>query len=82
MTISSEHPNDAGLVTVRSFGSEPEALVAKAALDAFGIDAMISSDDCGGQRLHLAITEGIRLMVRQEDAGSAEEVLSPNVEEA
>jgi hypothetical protein len=42
---------------------------------------MISSDDCGGQRIHLAITEGIRLIVRVEDAGRAEEVLSAQIEE-
>lgn len=70
------------LITVRSFGSESEALVAKAALQAFGIDAMLSSDDCGGQRIHLAITEGIRLLVRQEDAHSAEQVLAPDIEQA
>lgn len=64
------------LVTIRRFGSESEALIAKAALDAFEIDSMISSDDCGGQRIHLAITEGIRLLVRARDAERAEEVLS------
>jgi hypothetical protein len=69
------------LVTIRSFGSEPEAIIAKSVLAAFGIDCMISSDDCGGQRIHLAITEGIRLIVRVEDAGRAEEVLSAPIEE-
>lgn len=64
------------LIAIRSFGSESEALIAKSALEAFAIDCTISSDDCGGQRLHLAITEGIRLLVRADDAANAEEVLS------
>jgi hypothetical protein len=79
---TADPPNDSELITIRSFGNESEALVAKAALQAFGIDAMLSSDDCGGQRIHLAITEGIRLLVRQEDAESAEDVLAPSIEQA
>ena len=72
---------DSDLITIRSFGSESEASIARSALEAFGIDCTISSDDCGGQRLHLAITEGIRLMVRAEDAASAEQVLLPQTGE-
>jgi hypothetical protein len=69
------------LSTIRSFGSESEAMVARSALEAFGIDCTLSSDDCGGQRLHLAITEGIRLLVRAEDAKAAEEILSAPADE-
>lgn len=72
---------DAELVTIRSFGSESEAQIAKAALAAFGVPCMISSDDCGGQRIHLAITEGIRLLIRAGDQETAEQVLSPLPEE-
>jgi hypothetical protein len=64
------------LVTIRSFSSEYEALIAKSALDAFGIDCILSSDDCGGQRPHLALVNGIRLAVRNEDFGPAEDVLA------
>lgn len=67
---------NSNLVTIRSFASEPEANIARGALEAFGIDCTLSSDDCGGQRIHLAITEGIRLLVRAEDAESAEQVLT------
>jgi len=64
------------LVTIRTFVSEPEADIAKAALEAFGIDCMISRDDCGGQRAHLTMGAGIRLMVRSDDTERAEEVLA------
>ncbi len=63
------------LVTIRTFGNEFEANLAKSALDAFGIPAMLSHDDCGGQRPHLAIGGGIRLLVRSGDAEEAQEVL-------
>ena len=41
------------LVAVRTFLSESEAEVAKGALTAFGIECLLSHDDCGGQRAHL-----------------------------
>jgi hypothetical protein len=64
------------LVTIRTFASESEAMIAKSALDAFGIDCTLGSDDCGGQRPSLAMSNGIRLVVRAGDAGRAEDVLS------
>jgi Putative prokaryotic signal transducing protein len=63
------------LIQIRSFTNEMEAEIAKSALDAFGIECMISRDDCGGQRPHLAFSGGIRLLVRADDAERAEEVL-------
>jgi hypothetical protein len=73
--LSVENDSD-DLVTIRSFSSESEALIAKSALDAFGIDCILSSDDCGGQRPHLALVNGVRLFVRSEDFGQAEDVLA------
>ncbi len=64
------------LVPVRSFTTEMEAEIAKSALEAFGIECMISRDDCGGQRPHLAFSGGIRLLVRAEDLDKADEVLT------
>jgi hypothetical protein len=46
--------SDANLVVVHSFGSSPEAEMAKGALEAAGIDAMIQADSAGGMRPHLA----------------------------
>ncbi len=69
------------LVAIRTFTSASEAGIAKGALEAFGIDCMISCDDCGGQRPSLLMSEGIRLVVRSEDAGRAEEVLTSEANE-
>jgi hypothetical protein len=68
--------NSADFVTLYTFTSEPEASLAKGALEAFGINCMIAHDDCGGQRPHLAFTGGFRLVVRAMDAQTAAEVLN------
>jgi hypothetical protein len=69
------------LVTIRTFASESEAQIAKSVLDAFGIDSILSHDDCGGQRPHLTLTGGIQLIVNSADAERTEEVLTSQVEE-
>ena len=63
------------LVSVGTFLNHIEADLAKSALEAAGIDAMILSDDCGGVRPHLWMG-GIRLLVRDEDAQRALEILN------
>ena len=68
------------LIAIRTFTSESEADIAKGALQAFGIECMLSHDDCGGQRPHLTLTGGIRLLVRPEDAERAEEALTADAE--
>lgn len=73
-------PETVELVTVRTFANEFEANLAKSALEAFGIHCMLSHDDCGGQRPHLSISGGIRLLVRSEDAEEAQEVLPHDAE--
>jgi len=67
---------DSELVAIRTFCSESEAMVAKAALISFGIDCTTASDDCGHLRPSLTMANGIRLLVRTEDASQAEDVLS------
>ena len=64
------------LVTIRTFGIEFEAIVAKSALEAAGIDCITSANDCGGLRPSLSLTQGIRLVVKFGDAGRAEKVLA------
>ena len=64
------------LVTVGTFLTHIEADLAKSALEAAGIDAMILSDDCGGVRPHLWMG-GVKLLVRDDDAQRALEVLNP-----
>jgi hypothetical protein len=69
-----QHPE---LVVVKTFGSRPEADIAKGALASAGIDAMIQADTAGGMREHLAWSgTGFRLLVREDDARAALEVLT------
>jgi hypothetical protein len=70
------------LVMVHECGSEIEANLAKGALQAAGIDAMIQADTAGRQRDHVAWSgAGFKLLVREEDAADAREVLdAPPVE--
>jgi hypothetical protein len=63
------------LVVVGSYLNHFTADVARTALEAAGIDAMIRSDDCGGLRPHLWMG-GIQLLVRTEDRHRAIEVLN------
>jgi hypothetical protein len=64
------------LVTIGTFLNHIEADLAKSALEAAGIESMIQSDDCGGVRPHLWMG-GIQLLVRDEDAQRALEILNP-----
>jgi hypothetical protein len=67
---------DARLVVVQTFGSQMDADMAKSALEAASIDAMIQADTAGGMRPHLAwSSSGFKVLVREEDAAAAREVL-------
>jgi hypothetical protein len=66
----------AKLVTVETFSSPWEAQLARAALEAEGIDAVIADEHF--LRLYGALTStlgGVRLQVRPEDAGRAADLL-------
>jgi Putative prokaryotic signal transducing protein len=63
------------LVAVAAFGTHIEADLARSALEAAGIDAMTAADDAGGQRPHLAFSQGVVVLVREENAAAAREVL-------
>src|SRR5215472_7948428 len=66
------------LVVVDRFASQVEADLAKSALESSGIDTMILADRAGGMRDHLAWSGlGFKVLVREEDAASAQEVLHP-----
>jgi hypothetical protein len=65
----------AALVSVATYVSNIEAELARSALEAAEIDALVRADDCGGTRPHLWMG-GIRLMVRAEDAERAREILN------
>ena len=66
--------NDTELVVVGTFLNQVDADLAKGALEAADIEAMLSADDAGGQRPHMW-RGGIRLLVRAEDAEEATAIL-------
>lgn len=66
------------LVVVDRFASQAEADLAMSELESAGIDAMIQADRAGGMRDHLAWSGlGFKVLVREEDAPIAREVLTP-----
>jgi Putative prokaryotic signal transducing protein len=66
------------LVVIQSYGSRPEADLAKGALEDAGIQAMIRADTAGGMREHLAWSgAGFQILVREEDANEARDLLTP-----
>jgi len=68
----------AKLVAVRAYGNRAEAELARGALEAAGILSMIQADTAGGMREHLAWSgAGFRILVREEDAAAARDVLTP-----
>ena len=72
---------DDDLVVVETHINNFSAEIALGALEAGGIDAIVSRDDCGGMRPHLWLG-GIRLLVRREDRSRAEKILSEGVDES
>ena len=67
--------NDRALVVVRTFGNEIDAELARSALEAAEIDAMVRSDNAGGMRPAMSMSNGVELLVRAEDAKRADEIL-------
>jgi glutathione peroxidase len=63
------------LIAVRTFVNRVEAEIARSALEAAGIHAVIERDDCGGTRPSLWLA-GVGLLVRPEDVETAAAVLS------
>ncbi|MFY9690779.1 MAG: DUF2007 domain-containing protein [Candidatus Acidiferrales bacterium] len=69
---------DAKLIVVQSCATQIEAELAKGALGAAGIEAMIQADTAGRMREHLAWSgAGFKILVREEDATAARDVLAP-----
>jgi hypothetical protein len=63
---------------VQAFGSQVEADIAKSVLESAGLDAVIQADRAGGMRDHLAWSGfGFKLLVREQDAAAANEILHP-----
>ena len=62
-------------VTVRTYHVEHEADLARAVLEAHGIDAVVMRDNAGGMLPMLQQLFEIRLLVRGSDAAEAREIL-------
>jgi Putative prokaryotic signal transducing protein len=73
--------NPAELVVIETFPNRIDAELAHSGMDAAGIDAMISGDDAGGLRPHMAVG-GFRLLVRADDAEQAADVMAGLPKEA
>ena len=68
------------LPIVWTCGNRLEADLAKCTLEAAGIRAMVQADTAGGMREHLAWSgEGFKILVREEDAAAAHDVLASSV---
>lgn len=64
------------LVIVRTFLNRFEADLAKSALDAVEIDSLIRTDDAGGMKPGMSMGSTVKLMVREEDAERAADILN------
>ena len=62
-----------GLICIQTYLTRESAELAKSALEANDIPAVILADDCGGMLLQLS--DGVRLMVNEQDAENARKVL-------
>ena len=69
-------------VVIRSYPSEIDAQLAQAVLEAHGIPSMLLRDDMGGMQPTLTALNGVRLLVRHDDAVEALRVLDADAESA
>jgi hypothetical protein len=65
----------ANLVAVAVFPARIEADLARGALDAAGIYAVVAADDAGQQNPGLDYSRGVAVMVRNEDVAAARDIL-------
>ena len=61
---------------MRTFNSRQEADLAKSALEAAGIDSIVHGDDAGGVQPGLWEANGVKVLVRADDADAAANILS------
>jgi hypothetical protein len=68
--------SDEKLVAVGTYHNKIDAELAQGALEAAGIEAIVSADDAGGLQPGLWVAEGVKVLVRAEDVEQAKEILS------
>jgi hypothetical protein len=64
------------LVAVGTYPNKVDAELAQGALEASDIESMVSADDAGGLQPGLWLGEGVKVLVRAEDAERAKKILS------
>jgi len=69
-------------VILKTYSTEIDADIDKGRLEAAGIKAEVTSDDCGGMRPHLAYSLGVKLLVLREDEERARGLLAEEAAEA
>lgn len=69
-----------GWVAVRTFVNAMEAEIARSALEAAGVEAVIHRDDAGGVEPSLWVG-GVQLLVPEKDEAQAAELLDTEAEE-
>ena len=67
-------------ICIATYADEMSAEVARMSLEAGGIPAFVSKDDCGGMQPHLKMITAIRLMINQADEAEALAILMHNAE--
>jgi hypothetical protein len=73
--MASDFESDSELVVVHTFKSRPEADLAKSALEAASINAMVLGDDGGGVQPGLWESRGVAVVVKRDDEAAAHAVL-------
>jgi hypothetical protein len=65
------------MICVARFVTRQEAELARGALEANSIQAVVAADDAGGEIPGLDFTTGVGVFVRQTDVEAAREILQP-----
>ena len=73
---------DSDLIVVHTFNSRQEAEMARSALDAAGIEAMVVADDAGGTQPGFWEGRGVAVVVNSENEEAAREILDSDARPA
>jgi hypothetical protein len=73
---------DSDLVVVHVFNSRPEADLARSALQAAEIDAMVLGDDAGGIQPGMWESRGVAVAVNRSDEAAARAILESDAKPA
>jgi hypothetical protein len=66
---------DKNTAVAKTFANEFEAERAKGILEENGVESFVQRDDAGGMEPPLQLTEGVKLIVLEDDLQKAKEIL-------